>query len=239
MKVPFTVHAYDLDPTGRARPRALLDWMQEAAGIHAEALGVSMDRLVDAGLAWVLTRLWVRVDAWPGLHEAVEVETWPSETGQAMVRRDFVIRGRGGARIAAAASQWVVMRLETRRLGRLPEFIRAVPAQGERMLGETFPKPEAPASPVTGARFLARRDDLDRVGHVNNAVLGAWVAESAPEAVTRGRRLEELRLTFRHECVAGDAVRAEIEDTGTEVVRHRLVREADGAELVLARTHWV
>ena len=156
-----------------------------------------------------------------------------------MVRRDFRVRGRGGARIAAAASQWVVMGLETRRLGRLPGFIRAVPAAGERMLGETFPKAEAPADPVDGARFLARRDDLDLVGHVNNAVLGAWVAESAPEAVTRGRRLEELRLTFRHECLAGDAVRAEIEDTGTEVVRHRLVREADGAELVLARTHWV
>lgn len=238
MKVPFTVHAYDLAPDGHAKPRRLLDWMQEAAGIHAEALGVSMGRLLDAGLAWVLTRLWIRVDAWPGLHDEVEVETWPSETGQAMARRDFLVRGPGGERLAAAASQWVVMRLAARRLGRLPEFIRAVPVEGERMLGDTFPRIDAPVDPVPGGRFIARGDDLDLVGHVNNAVLGSWVAESAPGSARSGRRLAELGLVFRHECTAGDEVRAEVASAADGEVRHRLVRVADGAELVLARTRW-
>jgi len=69
----FLVHTYEIDPDGRLAPRALCAYLQEAAGEDAARLGVSMTRLMEDRLAWVLQRLRLEVSRYPRGGETLTV----------------------------------------------------------------------------------------------------------------------------------------------------------------------
>lgn len=104
-------------------------------------------------------------------------------------------------------------------------------------------------------RRVVRDPDTDFLGHVNNLVWARWVIElgeaHARAAGFGSRRVRELGgqwIVRRHELdyLAGARSGEEIvEETWLESMRgarslraSRFVREADGTELVRARTEW-
>ncbi len=115
LRARFTVHTYEADAFGQLAVPALTDFLAEAAGHHATALGVGLDVLMARGLTWVLTRQRIEILRAPRLHEELEVETWPSGLDRLAALRDFRVRGADGAELARAISQWYVLDLETRR----------------------------------------------------------------------------------------------------------------------------
>lgn len=234
----FRVHAYEVGPEGVASVRAVCDWMQEAAGAHAEALGASMERLEAENLGWVMHRLHLRLHRRPALHERLTVETWPSLMDRVEAHRDFLVRDASGALVAEATSLWVVIRLDRRRVARLPAWIRERPVPDRpRVLGGAFPEAPAVEAPTFSKDFFARHDDLDVLGHVNNARWAAWIAESVPDAVLDGRHLELLSLVFRAEATRGERLRADSQETGAGTWAHR-IRGEDGRVRVEASSRW-
>ena len=65
------------DLTGQWRPSAILEAMQETAGVHSELLGVGRNALIQQGVVWVLTRLEVVMDRYPKIAETISIETFP------------------------------------------------------------------------------------------------------------------------------------------------------------------
>lgn len=237
----FKVRSYDVDPRRRLALRALCAYLQEAAGLHAAALGASMERLAQDGLAWVLHRMKVEVARWPRQGDAVEVVTWPSRFDRVVADREFEVRV-GGDPVAAATTRWAVADLQARRPVRIPEFILALPVDarsGGVALGRG--DPPALARPAVTRAFPVRRADLDVVGHVNNTQYASWVGETVPDEVGDAMHLAALEIVFRQEARHRDVVVSESEalpgDDGTAFV-HVLRRESDGAELARALTRW-
>ena len=72
----FRTRAYEVDAGGAASPLTLCNWLQEAAGNHANALGWSVDALAPKGLTWVLSRLHLEIGRLPAWKEVVRVATW-------------------------------------------------------------------------------------------------------------------------------------------------------------------
>ena len=71
------VRSSDLTPHGPASVPALCVDLQEAAGHHADDLGVSLRRLQEEDQAWVLSHLHLELDRPPVRDETVTIETWP------------------------------------------------------------------------------------------------------------------------------------------------------------------
>ncbi|MCC8194597.1 MAG: acyl-ACP thioesterase [Deltaproteobacteria bacterium] len=240
----FTIYTFQEDENGTARVQTLCDYMQEAAGNHAAGLGVSIDRLLEDGVAWVLARMRVVLEGLPSVHERIQVETWPVGVEGLQFRRDFIVRREDGFVLARAVSHWVVVSLETRKVGRMPPFIAAVALDNAATaLQDARSKlPEAGPEHETCA-FRARLADVDRNRHVNNVRCVEWILESVPEAVRSGMRLSDLEVMFRAESFWKDAVSArtmprEGQGEAERGFIHSLVRKADGRELVRARTFW-
>jgi len=235
---PFRVRSYEIGPDALLTLPHLCDWLQEAAGAHATALGVATDRLLEVGRAWVLTRLQVRVERYPRWREDVSVETWPSAADGLFAQRDFVLTDAGGEGLARATSQWLVIDVARRRPVRLPREVLDLPRAGRSHAlapsREGLPEPEASSK---SCRFSVRRADLDLNEHVNNVRYVEWALEAVPEGAREAYQCTGLEVQFRAEALYGDTVESACA-WGAGTALHRVSHAGDGRTLASARTQW-
>ena len=96
-------------------------------------------------------------------------------------------------------------------------------------------------TPQIEKQFSVRYRDLDINQHVNNVSYIEWLLECIPDMVENGLCLSELEVNFLGEALHGDRVLARCCRQDEQGMRfaHDVLREADGRELIRARTSWV
>jgi acyl-ACP thioesterase len=236
------VRSYEVDPRGRLQVPILCRLLQEAATEHAADLGVAVDSLISTGVAWVLTRLELTMERWPGVGDEVAVATWPAAANRLTTERRFEITDDRGVCIGRATTLWLILDLARRRPVRIP------PAVAEPLsklgLGDRPMRPDDLAPPDEVVRELAfaiRRSDLDSAGHANNTSFVEWAIEAVPDELWNGCHLARLEIAFLAECHRGQTVVSRagtLPDTAPRSMLHQLVRREDGREVGRARTSW-
>ncbi len=245
----FRVRGYEVGPDGTVSAQIICDYLQEAAGVHADRLGLSLAALHEQGLAWVLARLVVQVERAPAEGETVTVRTWPCGVERLQFRRDYLMLGGDGAVVARGASFWVVINLATRRPERIPPTVAALLPEQPPLALETgdrrLPAPEDGAAPLSSIPFAVRRADMDRNRHVNNVRYLDWALEGVPGAVREAARPVWLDMHFRAETVYGDTVEAQCLPAPADAATpgaarfvHILARRSDGREVARGLTGW-
>lgn len=238
----FVTRFHEMGPDHLLRVQCLCNYMEEAAGRHAEALGVGVERLAGQDLAWVLARMRLELGRRPGPEQKLRIATWPVGLERLQFRRDFIIYGEDGEKLASAVTQWVVMGLDSRKLERFPAYIAAMTPENPPLAQESgdiriraLPD-DAPAGPL----FPVRLADIDQNRHVNNGRYVDFALESAHclGAGGEGQKLARLDLIFRAEGLYGDVIasRAMFEDGLPGASLHSLYRLENGQELARART---
>ncbi len=240
----FVVHSYDLDWSEQLSVRALTAFMQEAARMHSEHLGVGITWLMERGLAWAVHRIKLDVLAPALVREPLTIETWASAHDRLNAYRDFEIRGAAGRPIARATSAWVVFDALQRRAVKLPqEWLSAGVPMPDRPRALELPKrkPLELEAPTVSRPFRVRLGDLDVNGHTNNTRYVEWTVESASSEMWGTHRLGSIDIVFRAETLYDDDLIAQSEWLAGEAPEfaHQIVRPRDGAEIARARTTWV
>ncbi len=174
----FRVRGNEVDYHGRGTCAALANWMMEAAGVHAELLGISMASLHAANLGWVLSRMIIDCEEMPQSEEKARLRTWPSRLERLQFRRDFRLSvpdgcARAGRTLANAVTFWVIMDMNSRRLTRMP------PAYAAMLDGE----PEL----ALDAEKAPEKSVLSRL-----TLPLPHVAETGPGSLAQPAELEEL-----------------------------------------------
>jgi len=237
----FRVRSYEADPLGRLQVPILCRLLQEAATAHAARLGVAVDALIDSGVAWVLSRLDLKVERWPRVDDEIVVETWPAAMNRLLTERRFRMLDSTGRELGAAATLWLVLDLERRRPVRLPPqvvgHLRDLDLAPDPMRPDELIEPEDPNIELA---FTVRRSDVDLAGHANNTSFVEWAVEAVPDEVWRASDLHELAIQYLAECHRGQTVLSRSQLTRGEPleVRHQLLRQKDGVEVARARTTW-
>lgn len=237
MNYPFAIAAADCLTGLRASLPALTDLLQEAAGLHADTLGVGLGALRAQGLTWMLGRLALRLRGLPAWKETVRVETWPSGVrGRLVAERQFRMEGADGL-LLEASSEWLCVDFAAQRLARLPEAVHALAAPGTPNLGLCAERlrlrlPETP--PVGEAVFPVRRAEIDANLHVNNGHYTRWMFETLPEARFFGPPPVAFDIEYKQSARLGDTVRARTHALAPNRYAHTVTREADGALLAHA-----
>ena len=235
----FLTRRHELDINHLLRVQSICNYMEEAAGNHANALGVGLPRLLEDGLAWVLAKMRVIMHRRPGPEENVSVSTWPVGLERVQFRRDFILYDSREEILATAVTQWVVMGVQSRRLERFPLYIAELQPKDPPLAQESgdIRIPAVGGEGITGPRFPVRLADIDQNRHVNNGRYIDFCLEAADAAGASGS-LRQIDLIFRAEGLRGDVI-------GTKTAReeglpggyvHSLFRERDGLELARART---
>lgn len=234
----FLTRQYEMGQDRLMRIQCVCNYMEEAAGIHADKLGVGLERLAEDGLAWVLAKMRLRLHRRPAPGERVVVETWPVSVERIQFRRDFILYDETRQVLATAVTQWVVMGLASRKVERFPARLAEL-APTNPPLAQDSGDIRIPA--VNGGRsgplFPVRLADIDQNRHVNN---GRYVDFALEAAYGAGKTDEptQIDLLFRAEGLRGDVIgcmTAQEEGAPGNLI-HSLFRQGDGQELARART---
>lgn len=235
------VHAYEMDGNGNLSLLALCDWLQEAAGRHATALGWSIHELMTRGQTWVLSRLAVRLTGQPPFDTVVDVATWPSGVQRLHSLRDFRVSNGDGQEIAVATTGWILLDLARRRPLRPPAEIDEVSRLGPgRSLDDPFGHLPEAADPVAEVPVTVPWSAIDVNGHANNVRVIEWLLAATPAATALAAVPTSLEVEFRSESRCGDALTAGWVPASDDpqTLLHTLKRSDDGQEVARGRTRW-
>jgi len=198
-----------VDFTGRWRPSAILESMQDLAIAHSEALGVGRPVLLQRDIIWLLSRTHLHMREYPMMDERVCVRTWPGVANRFFFPRYFVFERPDGRRLGSAAQLWLLLDLNARSV--------VPPAKADLSFPDTsrmpapLPLPDRVTRLEAGQCFTRERaavyTDLDVNGHVNNARYADWVCDLLPLEALRARCVENLLLNYTKEVLPGPAVR--------------------------------
>jgi acyl-ACP thioesterase len=237
----YRIRSYEVDCRNRLSILSTFNYMQEAASRHAAALGVSIHQLLAENHTWLLSRLKIKIAAYPRWNDQIRASTWPSGARQLFALRDFELTDTDNRPFAKALSAWLVIDLQRRRPIRIEPFLeRLKPIEGSHAIDGGLDKLPPLKHHTHETRFVVRFSDLDINQHVNNVKFVEWVIESLPPAVLNSMVLSELEINFLAEAFYGDQILAACSPQNSDNTQflHRLTRGQDRHELVRARTKW-
>jgi len=239
-RAEYIIHTYEIDFRGRARPDALLNYLQDTAGAQARELGFSVEALFGRGLTWVLSRYHIKIDRFPRLGEKIVILTWPSGRSEYHALRDWEILDAKGQKILRATSSWMVISLERKQ----PIPIETLYAErlivSKRALEDDFsPLPILPSA-TREVEFGVELSHLDLNRHVNNVVYVHWALEGMPAEILFNFSPVEIEVAYRAEAVYGHRVLSRLyaADEGKKEFWHQIARSEEGRELARLRTRW-
>lgn len=197
----YRLRAGDFDKFDRIKPSSVLDLFQDAAGQHAEGIGVGFNDMLAQHYLWVLTRIKFEIITAPTRYQTVVVKTWPLKPNRLNYRREYCIEDTNGNKLIIGSSEWVVIDSVERKLISAPDLYKLDAYHDEVMfegkLGKVrdFESVELPR--VVDAGF----SELDVNGHVNNTKYANYVLDAINP--TQNEVLKTFQIDYRKEVTQG------------------------------------
>lgn len=170
--VPF----FAVDQCLSLYPKILLNYFQEAAGLHTQMAEEDPLALMKTGKAWVLSRIGFVIHRWPALGDKLEITTWHTGDKGFKAYRDFEVRC-GREILVWAKSMWLYIDLNHKKILRIPKITSAaytceppLDVVSDTALDIDRWNPDTKFTPDQSVSMDLRPSDFDPLGHVNNAL---------------------------------------------------------------------
>lgn len=209
--VSLTIEADACDMTCTWRPSSALTLMQIATGYARDAMGIGLEKLMEMGKLWVVSRLNFSMSRVPKLGEKITLEASAMPAVKLLYPWKFKFLDSDGEIIGEGCSIWNLMDAETRRIAFVPG------------IGDKIPKPEgAPCRPElpTAAEELSCQPiskavrpvytDLDINGHVSNIRYIDWCCNALGAELLRRMAVSSFRISYTNEIRPDDVIDTEL-----------------------------
>lgn len=198
----YYLRASDFDKFNHIKPSAVLDLFQDAAGQHAEEIGVGFEEMAKRSYLWVLTKIRFKVILKPTAYQKVIVKTWPLEPNRLSYRREYCIENTDGERLIIGSSEWVVIDSEKRRFLSVPNLYPFTDGfYTELMFDEKMGKVQNFEAEGTPRIVNAGFSELDVNNHVNNTKYANYVLDAINPS--KADELEAFQIDYRKEVLQG------------------------------------
>ncbi len=204
----YYLRTSDFNMENNIHPSAVLDLFQDAAGKHANLLGVGMDELEKKNLTWVVMRTKFQILKNPMIHSMVRLKTWPEKPQRAIFQRNYEIYSHDEL-IIKGTSEWVLLDKTTNKM---------VPAQGvypemEFLTKKTFTEKltkfaDFEQEDIFG-KTIAEYSDIDANGHVNNAKYANYVMN----VLKNPQIIDIFQIHYHREVKCGEELGIYIKNT--------------------------
>lgn len=244
------------DLFGRLKASAYLRHVAQVAVDASAAIGFDATWYAQAGTHWIVRRSRLDVHD-PVMSDATfDVRTWVAEFRRVRSLRRYEVRDRAGRLRAEAVTDWVYVDAQTLKPRRLPADVEArFGARPDDAAREAFVPfgAAAPGAEAVSTEHRVLLEQLDPVGHVNNAAYVDVLVQAVFDALDRRgwplSRLSEagsvptlvhVDVEYLDEARFGDLLTATswTEAGGDGLVRHVLSRAGGQQACIRAMTRW-
>ena len=213
----YILRANDFDKFDRIMPSAILDLFQDAAGRHAEEIGVGLEDMFRRSYLWVIVRIKFKILSAPKRYQEVTVKTWPLPPDKLHYRREYCMENEAGERLVVGSSEWVVVHSEKRRFVSDPDLYSF--KEGfceERMFPEKLGRIKDFEAVGEPRKINPGFCELDINNHVNNTKYANYVlAAINPE---KDDEIEEFQIEYRKEVMEGEELNIYHLKDGNEIL---------------------
>ncbi len=220
--------------------------LEEAATLASAEAGYPAQWYGRENTAWVIRRSTIDCVAPLARAADLEVVTWVADFRRVRSRREYEVYASPGTVAAVTAhTDWVYVERANGRPRRIPDSMINAFAPG----GSPPALPRAPlvlpavAAEATAAERLVAPEDVDALGHVNNARYFDYVEEASKSVAGAGLRPIRHDLEYLTEARAGDRLLCRCWAIAPETSRVEIATEirrvTDGSTpLTRARSVW-
>jgi medium-chain acyl-[acyl-carrier-protein] hydrolase len=237
----FSVFSYELDLSGKLSIHSLFNRFQEIAGLHAACLQVGYNELRELNLAWVLSRIKLRIYSLPQWGDTVRLATWPKGIDRLFALREFCLADEKNKTMVAATSSWLLIETEKGR----PRRIETLPVDlhfpgAEHAIAEPVDKIQMPEGLIKVFEKPVWISDLDANRHVNNAQYAKWITDCLPYDQSQNCRVTSVQINYLEEMLLGDTVSIFISPRNDMIKEYFLegVSAKKGSKVFQARITW-
>lgn len=237
----YEIYYFQINQKQEATPVSILQYLEDAAIAHSEAVGLGIEQLLAQRTGWILNHWLLKMEQYPRQGEKIRIETWASDFERFYGRRKFRISDSQGRYLGQADSLWVFLNLDRRRPIRIPEHFVTAYSLIRSEKEEGFQELPNLTDVQAEMKFRVRQSDIDTNGHVNNTRYVDWMLEGIHEDFLQNHKITELEVIYKKETRYGVAIASETQrhDTSQEPqFLHRILDETGGQELALGRTRW-
>ncbi|MBN1416037.1 MAG: hypothetical protein JW973_13125 [Bacteroidales bacterium] len=217
-KEEITIRSFDVDCQNRLQISNLCSFFQEVAEHHAGHMGFGFTHMRKAGLVWVLSRLEITFSAYPKWGDTITIETWPMGNERLYYRREFLVTGKGGEKLIAATSFWLLINLQSRRPKVLPMPYEIDEQNTGRYAVQAMTTAIPSPSPEETVIVPVKYGDLDINQHVNNARYVYWITDFFPVDFHVNHRIEFFRIDIKQEVKDNESVKITKERKASEYI---------------------
>ncbi len=189
-----------IDAMGNIRPRAVLALFQDAAGVHAESLGVGFEALLKKNLLWVVTQIRYRVIKPIGGEQEITVETWPLPPNRLGFERCYRLLDTQGELLIEGTSNWVVIDTQTRKMAAAGDLYPPMEFCFDKTFADRARRIKDFEAAAAACTVIPDGSLIDNNGHVNNTHYPSF-AETALGG--HQGKISAFQIDFLHEVLQG------------------------------------
>ena len=208
--VEYPVQLNDISADAKMRSWVVFDYLQDAAGRHADELGLGLKQLRESDLSWVLSRIRLKMDDFPEYGDVLKITTYPSGFDRLFAYRQFVLTSAlTGKFFGVAGSAWLTLNPSNFRPVSPAKHLTGLPQwefEGDTYFqGESLAKITVPGE-LDGKCVTERVSTcmIDYNQHLNNAFYAMFTEDWLGIQTNSLVRMHELQLNFNCSTAMGE-----------------------------------
>jgi len=200
------VRANECSPDGIIHIYAMMQYLQDAAAKHAQALGFGFHDLGKKACYWVLANAKIYISGLPKWNAPFTVRTWPSGFNRLKATREFIGIDEGGKEFLRASSEWMIIGKDTGHPLNLRNIDLGLVKNGERIPDLVMDrlKPEQDLKGI--GKITVPYSALDINGHVNNTEYVKWVFDALHMDGAGCIKFKTYQFVYMAEVFKGDTL---------------------------------
>jgi acyl-ACP thioesterase len=218
----------------------MVNFILQAATIHAHERGFGYDNIAKDNVAWVLSRLSVEMSEYPEHEQDLTVETWVENVSRFFTQRCFCFIDKNNRKIGYARTIWAAIDIKTRR----PVDI---PAWRPDLAEYIAPEKECPIEklakipPVDGVEpsigYSVRYSDIDINKHMNSNKYIEHVLNVFDLEVFKEKFIHKFEIVYLAEGTFGDKLKLYKRELSAD--EHLIDTKKGGESICRSRIIWM
>ncbi|MDD6795399.1 MAG: thioesterase [Clostridiaceae bacterium] len=238
----YEINYHDVNYSLKCKLSSIVNFLCDVGNAHSEALGDTIEVLMDKKCAWVFYKYDIKMHEYPKYREKILITTEAIGFRKFYAFRKYVIRNKEGKLLGEALALFMMINLEKRRPMRIPEKeyeLYEVKEDLKKMIPmEDIMKVDEEEHLK---KFDTRYSDIDSNGHVNNVKYIEWAIESVPVDIIKDYEIKRIKILFEKETTYGEEVEVSstiVRNEEDRLITVHTIRNSEGKELTKLEATW-